>query len=40
LADTVHPVPFAMTRRSLRGALAGKLRRELDGDVGAFDVVS
>ncbi len=35
---TLNSVAFVHTRRNLRGRLEEKLRRELAGDVGAFDV--
>lgn len=38
LAETVHPTPFRVTRRNVRGALAERLRTELDEDLKLFDV--
>ncbi len=38
LAETVHPGPFAMTRTTIRGALAEQLRTSLDADMARFEV--
>jgi enoyl-CoA hydratase len=38
LADTVHPVPFAMTRTTIQGALGERLRGTLAADQALFDV--
>lgn len=38
LADTVHPVPFKVTRTNVRGALADELRANLEADMALFDV--
>ncbi|MGZ4690299.1 MAG: crotonase/enoyl-CoA hydratase family protein [Acidimicrobiia bacterium] len=38
LAETVHPGPFQMTRQTIRGALAERLRVGLDADMALFDV--
>lgn len=38
LADTVHPVPFRVTRETIRGPLAQSLRETLAADMALFDV--
>lgn len=38
LAETVHPGPFRVTRRNVRGELAEQLRRGLEADMALFDV--
>ena len=38
LAETVHPGPFRMTRETIRGALAERLRAGLARDMARFDV--
>ena len=38
LAATVHPGPFRLTRRTIRGALAESLRVGLEADLALFDV--
>jgi enoyl-CoA hydratase len=38
LADTVHPAPFRLTRETIRGALAARLRTSLDEDMARFSV--
>lgn len=38
LAETVHPGPFRMTRKNIRGALAEQLRVGLESDMALFDV--
>jgi len=38
LADTVHPVPFKITRSTIRGALAADLRASLAADLALFDI--
>lgn len=38
LAARVHPGPFRMTRRTIRGALAERLRQGLAADMALFDV--
>ena len=38
LADTVHPVPFRVTRTTIRGALAEQLRATLAADLALFDL--
>lgn len=38
LADTVHPVPFSVTRRTIRGSVADQLRASLAADLAVFDV--
>jgi enoyl-CoA hydratase len=38
LAETVHPGPFAMTRQTIRGALAEDVRAGLDADMALFDL--
>lgn len=38
LAETVHPAPFRMTRETIRGALAERLRVGLEADMRRFDV--
>ena len=40
LADTVHPVPFRVTRGTIRGALAADLRDSLAQDLALFDVTA
>lgn len=40
LAETVHPVPFQMTRETIRGALAEELRVGLAADMALFDVTA
>jgi enoyl-CoA hydratase len=39
LAETVHPVPFRMTRENIRGRLAAALRVGIEADMALFDVV-
>lgn len=38
LAEAVHPGPFRVSRRTLRGELAGRLRAAIDADLAAFSV--
>jgi enoyl-CoA hydratase len=38
LAATVHPGPFRVTRRTIRGALVEQLRVGLEADLALFDV--
>lgn len=38
LADTVHPGPFRLTRKNMRGALAQQLTEGLAADMALFDV--
>jgi enoyl-CoA hydratase len=38
LAETVHPVPFRMTRENIRAVLAAQVRAGLDEDMKLFDV--
>jgi enoyl-CoA hydratase len=38
LAETVHPVPFRMTRDTIRGEIAAQVRAGLDEDMKLFDV--
>ena len=38
LADTVHPGPFRVTRTTMRGALAERLRESLPADLALFEV--
>jgi enoyl-CoA hydratase len=40
LAGTVHPGPFRMTRETIRGALAERLRASLATDMARFDVTT
>jgi enoyl-CoA hydratase len=40
LAETVHPGPFQMTRATIRGALADRLRISLEADMARFDVTT
>lgn len=40
LADTVHPVPFRVTRATIRGALAADLRASLAEDLALFDLAT
>jgi enoyl-CoA hydratase len=40
LAETVHAGPFAMTRETIRGALAEQLRAGLAADMALFDVTA
>ncbi len=40
LADTVRPGPFRMTRETIRGALAERLRAGLAADMALFDVTT
>jgi enoyl-CoA hydratase len=40
LAETVHPVPFRMTRETVRGSLAEELRAGLEADMALFDVTA
>jgi enoyl-CoA hydratase len=38
LAETVHPLPFRITRQNIRGALEAKIRSELEADLALFEV--
>jgi enoyl-CoA hydratase len=38
LADTVHAVPFKVTRKTIRGALGADLRDSLAADLALFDL--
>jgi enoyl-CoA hydratase len=40
LAERLHPGPFRATRRTVRAALAERLRADLAADLAAFDVTS
>jgi enoyl-CoA hydratase len=38
LAATVHPVPFRVTRATIRGARADQIRAGLEADMALFDL--
>jgi enoyl-CoA hydratase len=40
LAETVHPIPFQITRRNIRGKLEAELRAGLAADLAAFEVTA
>jgi enoyl-CoA hydratase len=40
LAETVHPLPFRLTRQNIRGALAESVRSGLEADLALFDLAT